>query len=82
MNGRMQDAAVASEYSEKLKVRGVRIIAAAVGTETESFEDQIELMASSLEDMLKSNFEYLDKVSKYVLNGICTTVSVTRKPGR
>ncbi|XP_028405187.1 cartilage matrix protein-like [Dendronephthya gigantea] len=81
MNGRMKDAAVASEYSEKLKVRGVRIIAAAVGTETELFEDQIELMASSLQDMLRSNFDYLDQVGNHILNKICTLVPVTREPG-
>lgn len=82
MNGLTLDAAIASEYSEKLKVRGVRIIAVAMGTETESFEDQIELMASGLQDMLKTPFDFLNEVGNYVLSGVCTMVETTSEPGR
>lgn len=82
MNGLTLDAAIASEYSEKLKVRGVRIIAVAIGTETESFEDQIELMASGLQDMLKTPFDFLNEVGNYVLSGVCTMVETTSEPGR
>ena len=81
MNGRTTDAAVVSEYAEKLKVRGVRIIAVAMGTETESFEDQIELMASGVRDMLSTSFDYLNEIGNYVLSGVCTMVETTREPG-
>ena len=82
MNGPMSDAALASEYSEKLKVRGVRIIAIALGTETELFADQIELLASSREDMRYASFDYLYEVQNYVLTEVCTMVETTREPGK
>ena len=82
LNGRTADAALASEYAEKLIVRGVRIIAVAVGSETESFIDQAELMASSLQDMRRTNFDHLNEIGNYVLSGVCTMVTSTREPGR
>ena len=82
MKGRTLDAALASEYSEKLKVRGVRIIAVAMGTETKLFEDQIELLASSREDMRFVDFDHLNEVGNYVLSGVCNMVDTTREPGK
>ena len=81
MNGRTVDAAVASEYSEKLKVRGVRIIAVAMGEETEAFHDQIELLASSNKDMRRTGFDYLNEVGNYVLTGVCTMVETAPQRG-
>ncbi|XP_046857342.1 collagen alpha-6(VI) chain-like isoform X3 [Xenia sp. Carnegie-2017] len=77
VNGRTQDAGLASEFSEKLKIRGVRIIAVALGNETSSFEDQMELLASSFEDVRQSSFNDLNSVMNYVLEDICTLVDTT-----
>lgn len=77
MNGRTQDAGLASEFSEKLKVRGVRIIAVALGNETSSFEDQMELLASSFEDVRQSSFNGLNSVMNYLLEDMCTLVEST-----
>ena len=74
LNGRTADAALASEYAEKLMVRGVRIIAVPMGIETESFEDQAELVASSLQDMRKTSFDNLYEIGNYVLSALCTSV--------
>lgn len=79
MNGRTLDPAVASEYAEKLKVRGVRIVAVALGAETELFEDQIELIASSPADMRRVKFNELYAVGNYVLSGVCTVVESSGK---
>ena len=81
LNGRTADAALASEYSEMLRVRGVRIIAVAMGNETESFEDQLELMASSRQDMRRTSFDHLHEVGNYVLSRVCTMV-LSGKSGR
>lgn len=71
MSGNSDDAAVASEVSEKLKVKGVRIVAVAVGPTPEEFMDQVELIASSLDDMLTVSFEDLDQIGNFILKDFC-----------
>ena len=71
MNGRTENPEAVSVFSEQLHVAGVKVIAVAVGPKPETFLDQIEIIASSLEDILTLSIGDLNKIGQFLSKYIC-----------